>query len=339
MRLDTPSNTHGTQLVVEAASRTTWRTELRRLKAVPAHATLEPTRNFALASCCQVTRPCSKASACACKMNSQRRLPYAADQGCCLIKASPLSWQPRKPHASHPKVFQMMEVMTRSTIEDLFVFLLDNGMIVPASGLQERSPPLPDGLCKLGCATCLRSLLMFCSFTKQHKNEAYFWPVQFHEKVALLHLPALDTVPTSLLRSISSCWCQGLRPIVSASCPRCEGVTSIRKKGDDPRTDQMKKGAGSELPGWQPKEKAASTAKGGYECSFSQPFRVSQKPWGGHHSCGRPAAYLSSGTVLQCSPVTGQWWTRQKGGDPKTDQVTQGADSELPGWQPKETAS
>ena len=28
---------------------------------------------------------------------------------------------------------------------------------------------------------------------------------------------------------------------------------------------------------------------------------------------------------------------RRKGGDPKTDQVTQGADSELLGWQPKET--
>ena len=28
-----------------------------------------------------------------------------------------------------------------------------------------------------------------------------------------------------------------------------------------------------------------------------------------------------------------------KGDDPRTDQVTQGADSYLPGWQPKETAS
>ena len=28
-----------------------------------------------------------------------------------------------------------------------------------------------------------------------------------------------------------------------------------------------------------------------------------------------------------------------QGGDPKTDQVTQGADSQLPGWQPKENAS
>ena len=35
--------------------------------------------------------------------------------------------------------------------------------------------------------------------------------------------------------------------------PRCE---EINQKGDDPRTDRMKKGADSELPGWQPKEKA-----------------------------------------------------------------------------------
>ena len=28
-----------------------------------------------------------------------------------------------------------------------------------------------------------------------------------------------------------------------------------------------------------------------------------------------------------------------RGGDPRTDQITQGTDSELPGWQPKEKAS
>ena len=39
------------------------------------------------------------------------------------------------------------------------------------------------------------------------------------------------------------------------------------------------------------------------------------------------------GSVATC-PV--QWRTEHEGGDPKTDQVTQGADSELPGWQPKE---
>ena len=66
------------------------------------------------------------------------------------------------------------------------------------------------------------------------------------------------------------------------------------------------------------------------------PLSDTQKPWGGHPSCGRPADYLPSGSVGQWHPVTGQWWNELQGGDPKTDQVTQGADSKLPGWQPKE---
>ena len=69
------------------------------------------------------------------------------------------------------------------------------------------------------------------------------------------------------------------------------------------------------------------------------PFSDTQMPWGGHPSCGRPADYLPSGTVGQWHPVTGQWWNELQGGDPKTDQVTQGADSKLPGWQPKEKAA
>ena len=36
-------------------------------------------------------------------------------------------------------------------------------------------------------------------------------------------------------------------------------------------------------------------------------------------------------TVGQWPPATGRWWNARRGGDPKTDQVTQGADSELPG--------
>ena len=35
------------------------------------------------------------------------------------------------------------------------------------------------------------------------------------------------------------------------------GRDYLSKKGDDPRTDRVKKGADSELPGWQPKEKEA----------------------------------------------------------------------------------
>ena len=57
------------------------------------------------------------------------------------------------------------------------------------------------------------------------------------------------------------------------------------------------------------------------------PLRDAQMPWGGHPLCGRPADYLPSGTVGQWPPVTGQWWNVRRGGDPKTDQVTQGADS------------
>ena len=54
------------------------------------------------------------------------------------------------------------------------------------------------------------------------------------------------------------------------------------------------------------------------------PLSDTQKPWGVHPSCGRPADYLPSGTVGQWHPVTGQWWNELQGGDPKTDQVTQG---------------
>ena len=69
------------------------------------------------------------------------------------------------------------------------------------------------------------------------------------------------------------------------------------------------------------------------------PLCVAQKPWGGHPLCGRPADYLPSGTVGQWPPATVQWWNERRGGDPKTDQVTQGADSQLPGWHAKENAS
>ena len=69
------------------------------------------------------------------------------------------------------------------------------------------------------------------------------------------------------------------------------------------------------------------------------PLCDAQKPWGGHPSCGRPADKVPSGTMGQWPPATGQWWNERRGGDPKTDQVTQGADSHLPGWQPKDKAA
>ena len=38
----------------------------------------------------------------------------------------------------------------------------------------------------------------------------------------------------------------------------CVNNATVRvMKGDDPRTDQLSKGADSYLPGWQPKEKEA----------------------------------------------------------------------------------
>ena len=70
------------------------------------------------------------------------------------------------------------------------------------------------------------------------------------------------------------------------------------------------------------------------------PLSDAQKPWRwAPLRVGRPVDYLPSGTVGQWPPATGQWWNERRGGDPKTDQVTQGAASELPGWQPKERAA
>ena len=54
------------------------------------------------------------------------------------------------------------------------------------------------------------------------------------------------------------------------------------------------------------------------------PLCVAQMPWCGHPLCGSPADYLPSGTVGQWPPATGQRWNERRGGDPKTDQVTQG---------------
>ena len=76
----------------------------------------------------------------------------------------------------------------------------------------------------------------------------------------------------------------------------------------------------------------------GMTAETTPPHRVAQKPWGGHPSCGRPADYLPSGTVGQWPRASCYRWNERRGGD-KTDQVTQGADSALQGWQPKETAS
>ena len=49
---------------------------------------------------------------------------------------------------------------------------------------------------------------------------------------------------------------QGSDETLVAGSPTLE-ESYLSKKGDDPRTDQVEKGADSELPGWQPKEKEA----------------------------------------------------------------------------------
>ena len=74
----------------------------------------------------------------------------------------------------------------------------------------------------------------------------------------------------------------------------------------------------------------------GMAAETTPPLRVAQKPWGGHPSCDPAPLTTSFGTVGQGYPVTGQRWNERKGDDPRTDHVTKGADSELPGWQPKE---
>ena len=101
----------------------------------------------------------------------------------------------------------------------------------------------------------------------------------------------------------------------------CVNNATVRElKGGEPRTDHSMKGDDSD-PGLASRRGCVLTA------TTSSPEAVGWAPL-----VGRPAYYFLPGTV-------GQWWSEGRGGDPKTDQVTQGADSELPGWQPKENAT
>ena len=98
----------------------------------------------------------------------------------------------------------------------------------------------------------------------------------------------------------------------------------------------MTKGVDSNLPGWQPKETRPNCRTTAGPTAETTPlFRDAQKPWGGHPLCGRPAGYLPSGTVGQWPLATGQWWTEQKGGHPRTDKAIKGT-TRTPGWHPKE---
>ena len=123
--------------------------------------------------------------------------------------------------------------------------------------------------------------------------------------------------------------------IVSCN-PRCRRVTSrtagydcennatvSELEGGDPRTDHSKKGTTRTRAGIPKRLRP-----------------IAQMPRGGHPSCDTaPLTTSLRGLWVSGSAGTGQWWNVRRGGDPKADQVTQGADSELPGWQPKETAS
>ena len=61
--------------------------------------------------------------------------------------------------------------------------------------------------------------------------------------------------------------------VLSLAVPRWKRVTE--------RTDH-RKGADSNLPGWQPKEKEDLTAKAGPTASTTPLLRDAQKPWGRH---------------------------------------------------------
>ena len=58
---------------------------------------------------------------------------------------------------------------------------------------------------------------------------------------------------------------------------------------------------------------------------------VAQKPWGGPPSCD-PAPLTTSlrGLWVSGNAGTGQWWNERRGGDPKTDRATQGAATQKP---------
>ena len=127
------------------------------------------------------------------------------------------------------------------------------------------------------------------------------------------HLPESMKTPTRWLGT-SCCSTHAVKVASRSAGYDCVNNATVGElKGGDPRTDHTKKGDDSD-PGLA--SRGVST------------LRV----------C-RPADCLLPGTVGQWPPATGQWWNARRGGDPKTDQVTQGADSELLGWQPKEKAS
>ena len=91
------------------------------------------------------------------------------------------------------------------------------------------------------------------------KTHVYLIAKQLDVKVAILHLPPLGAVLTFFAKEHAVHVRAKLKAAV-VGCVVAGSLTleesNLRQKGDDPRTDQVKKGADSYLPGWQPKETA-----------------------------------------------------------------------------------
>ena len=84
-----------------------------------------------------------------------------------------------------------------------------------------------------------------------------------------------------------------------------------------------------ELPGWQREEDLNCQAGCGCLNNATVETRPEDVEWA-------PLVWQDTWTVGQWYPVIGLLWTGRKGGDPQTDYVIKGADSELLGWQPEE---
>ena len=154
-------------------------------------------------------------------------------------------------------------------------------------------------------------------------------PTELDEKVATLHFPALGEVLTELFCPVET---------VVVGSPTLEESNLDKTEGRRPKDRSADKRVLTQI------SRAGNPKRQRPNCHTKavDHAAVETRPEAGdgHPSCGGTAGYLSSGTV-NWSVVTlhRAMVDEQKGGDPKTDQVTQWADSELPGWHPEETAS
>ena len=98
------------------------------------------------------------------------------------------------------------------------------------------------------------------------------------------------------------------------------GESNPRQKGDDPKTDEMTKGADSNLSGWQPKETASQLPLfSRADCLINatpsrRPEAVGWAPSVWQARWLPP--FEDCGSVASCLR---QWWTEHTGGDPRTD--------------------